>query len=139
MILGPDAFCGTWTLARQIQDRMAQHDGMLSGQTVFEKTGPTRLTYSEAGEFRLGRGPALRATRRYHWQFVASEVVVTFEDGSAFHKFTPQGVTAGTDHPCGDDYYTVGYDFSRWPNWSATWTVKGPRKDYTSVSHYKPG
>ncbi len=136
MMLGPEAFGGVWKLARRIDDRLAGQEGVLSGQVEMTPAGLLRLAYVETGEFRLGRGPAMQATRRYNWQFTASEVVVTFEDGSAFHKFTPQGCAAGSDHPCGDDYYKVAYDFTRWPNWEAIWTVLGPRKDYTSVSRY---
>jgi len=108
----------------------------MSGKAVFSSDAPRRLIYDEVGELRLGRGQAMQAKRRYIWGFEASEVFVTFEDGSDFHRFVPQGAVAGTDHPCGDDFYTVAYDFTRWPSWSAVWTVKGPRKDYTSTSQY---
>ncbi len=136
MILGPDAFVGRWKLARHIEDRHGGQDGQFSGQARFYTTSPTHLSYSEAGELRFARAPAMRAERKYNWVFEGSEVIVTFEDGRAFHRFTPQGVGAGTDHPCGEDYYTVAYDFTLWPLWEAVWTVRGPRKDYTSTSRY---
>jgi hypothetical protein len=46
------------------------------------------------------------------------------------------GQADGTEHPCGDDHYTVQYDFRSWPQWTAVWQVSGPRKDYTSRSAY---
>jgi len=137
MILSPKDFEGRWRLSRRIDDRLAGQEGILSGHVSFSNAGQNRLAYDEAGELRLGRSPAMQTKRRYLWRFEASDVVVTFEDGSDFHRFVPQGAVAGTDHPCGDDFYTVAYDFRRWPSWSAVWTVLGPRKDYTSTSHYQ--
>lgn len=136
MILGPDKFVGRWALSRRIEDRLTKQEGLFSGEARFDAESATRLRYSEDGELRLGRGQAFRAQRVYFWTFEASEVVVTFDDGRDFHHFVPEGAVDGSDHPCGDDYYTVAYDFNRWPMWRATWTVLGPRKDYTSVSTY---
>ena len=136
MILEASAFEGRWQLARRIDDRLAQQEGILSGTVDFTAHGSTRLEYHEVGELRLGRGPAMQAQRRYNWNFERGVVIVTFEDGSDFHQFVPSGVSQGSDHPCGDDLYTVSYDFTRWPQWQATWIVRGPRKDYTSVSTY---
>ena len=136
MILGPEAFEGRWALSRQIDDRHLGQDGIFSGEVVFKALTTRQLQYKEKGTLHFGRGPAMQAERRYLWNFEASEVDVRFEDGRAFHRFAPMGQAAGTDHPCGDDFYTVAYDFTRWPQWQAVWTVRGPRKDYTSVSHY---
>jgi len=108
----------------------------MNGYAVLTPKGEDTLVYVETGDMQLGQGPVLQATRTYIWRFVASEIVVTFADGADFHRFTPDGVVNGTDHPCGQDYYRVAYDFSVWPAWHATWDVSGPRKDYSSVSRY---
>ena len=137
-MLGPEAFAGAWTLRRQITDRMGGQEGQLTGQAVFSRTAPEALRYIETGQLRFGAGPAMTAERSYLWEFDTEGVAVRFADGAAFHRFTPAGHGAGTDHPCGADLYRVQYDFTRWPEWRATWVVQGPRKDYTSVSDYTP-
>ncbi len=136
MMLGPAAFEGVWRVARRIDDRLANQEGLFSGTARFEVTGPCDLSYCESGTLTLGRGPAMTAERRYLWTFAAGEVHVRFADGADFHRFIPQGVGAGTDHPCGDDLYSVTYDFGAWPRWQAEWSVRGPRKDYTSFTQY---
>ena len=131
-----DDFVGAWQLDRVIEDRMGAQSGALTGQASFKVMGGDTLAYGETGRLTLRQGPVLTATRRYTWAFEGARVQVAFEDGRPFHDFTPQGHAAGTDHPCGEDYYTVRYDFTGWPRWTAQWTVIGPRKDYVSTSVY---
>lgn len=131
-----DAFAGEWALSREITDRHAGQSGHMVGRVVMTPKGADLLAYSESGQMQLADGPVLQATRRYVWRFDGGRVIVTFAEGGDFHSFVPSGQGVGTDHPCGADYYRVAYDFTAWPAWSATWTVTGPRKDYTSVSHY---
>lgn len=135
--LTADDFVGEWRLEREIADRHAIQSGTMVGQAVFLLSAPERLDYAETGILQLAQGPALTAQRRYFWQFGAGGVQVFFQDGRPFHDFIPHGHATGTDHPCGEDYYTVRYDFTAWPLWTAVWTVKGPRKDYVSTSVYR--
>jgi len=131
-------FLGQWTLQRTIRDHLQGQHGTLEGQAVFAATDAAHLTYDETGTLTLENGARLEATRQYLWAFTPNAVVVSFDDGRPFHQFVPAGHAAGTDHPCGDDFYTVRYDFTLWPEWTAVWTVKGPRKDYVSTSTYHP-
>ncbi len=135
MMIGPADFVGQWRLTRQIDDRRAGATGHMEGQATFTPIGHA-LRYFEEGQLRLGDGPMLEAQRIYLWDFDGEEVAMRFEDGRAFHRFRPAGLSPGTEHPCGDDLYRVEYDFTAWPIWSATWEVSGPRKDYTFVSRY---
>ena len=132
-----DDFVGEWQLDRLIADRTGAQSGTFKGQADFRATGDDTLAYDETGLLTLDHGPVLTATRRYVCVFEGPRVLVAFEDGRAFHAFTPQGHAAGTDHPCADDFYTVRYDFTAWPRWTASWTVKGPRKDYVATSVYE--
>jgi hypothetical protein len=132
-------FAGSWLLRRQIDDRLSKQTGEFSGTAVLSKNAGGGLNYHETGTMVLGNGPAMTAERRYSWTFAADHIDVAFDDGRAFHRFVPSGHVAGTDHPCGADFYTVRYDFTDWPRWSAVWTVTGPRKDYVSVSQYERG
>ncbi|MDP5362201.1 MAG: DUF6314 family protein [Paracoccaceae bacterium] len=129
-------FAGEWVLERTIKDNLHGQDGTLVGQAVFKATDTSHLIYEENGTLTLQSGVSLAASRRYLWEFAGEAVVVTFDDGRPFHQFVPSGHAAGTDHPCGDDFYTVRYDFTAWPRWVAVWTVIGPRKDYVSTSVY---
>ncbi len=131
-----DDFEGTWQISREITDRLAGKPGQLTGTASFARDGDDVLLYEERGTLRLGDGPVLEATRRYRWHFVGDRVEMTFDDGAAFHSFTPHGYVDGTKHPCGDDTYNVRYDFIPWPRWRAVWVVTGPRKDYTSVTEF---
>ncbi len=135
-LLGPDDFLGRWRLRREITDHRLRQTGDLEGDAVLSRATDGMLDYAEAGELRYGDGPPMEASRAYRWHFVAGAVEVFFSDGRPFHSFEPAGHVEGTDHPCGADLYRVRYDFTRWPNWIATWAVKGPRKDYTAVSTY---
>jgi len=135
VILGAADFEGDWQLERIITDRLGGMDGTLSGMATFAGADGA-LTYDETGRLALKTGPVMAATRRYMWTFTPGRVVVCFSDGADFHSFSPSGAAIGTTHLCGDDLYDVTYDFESWPVWTATWSVKGPRKDYTSVSRY---
>jgi hypothetical protein len=135
-MLGADDFLGSWALQRTIVDNLHGQNGTLTGQAMFTGADVGQLTYEENGTLKLETGAVLAASRRYHWEFTGACVVVTFADGSPFHQFVPWDHAAGTDHPCGDDFYTVRYDFTHWPQWQAVWTVRGPRKDYVSTSLY---
>ena len=136
MMLRAADFEGAWQLTRQIDDRLAGQVAEMDGKAGFKLDVPDALTYVETGQLRIAGGPPFEARRRYVWSFVDDRVFVTFDDGAPFHSFAPKGKGVGTDHPCGDDFYRVTYDFTAWPTWRATWDVRGPRKDYTSVSVY---
>ena len=137
MILSASDFRGDWRLSRTITDRLGGMDGTLSGIATFAGAGQA-LTYDETGRLALASGAVMEATRRYHWHFGGDRVDVTFADGAAFHGFVLGGVVEGTTHLCGADLYDVTYDFTGWPVWTATYVVRGPRKDYTSFSTYRP-
>lgn len=137
MILKARDFLGRWELRRTIADHRDGQNGTLAGQAVFAGDDGLQLMYEESGTLTLESGATLEATRQYRWKFTPDAVIVTFADGRPFHRFVPSGHAAGTDHPCGADFYTVRYDFTRWPDWIAVWTVTGPRKDYVSTSTYQ--
>lgn len=132
-------FLGDWRLSREIIDHAGEMSGTLAGTVSFTEVASGALIYREEGTLHLASGARFTAQRQYEWSWQKEDVVVTFADGAAFHSFAPSGVGAGTAHLCGDDLYNVTYDFSGWPAWHAVWKVHGPRKDYTSVSHYTRG
>ncbi len=129
-------FAGKWTIGRLIEDRLSGQDGRFEGRAVFRPDGGA-LAYREEGRLALGTRPAMVATRDYLWREEAGRIVVAYGDGRPFHDFDPARPEAR--HACPPDDYRVRYDFSRWPDWVAVWTVSGPRKDYTMTSRYSRG
>ena len=124
-------FEGIWTLTRQITNHIGP-PATFTGTATFTPDG-AGLTLTETGWLQPGEGPALQATRTYLWR---EGITVLFDDGRPFHSFTADKPAAL--HDCPPDTYRVTYDFDRWPDWTATWHVTGPRKDYTMVSTYAP-
>ncbi|WP_298921392.1 DUF6314 family protein [uncultured Roseobacter sp.] len=123
-------FEGAWGITRHI----THADG-----TTAEFTGtaqwthdPGGLIYREIGKLQMAQGPAFQAERQYLWR---PGLNVYFDDGRFFHKAPERGGDA--THWCDPDTYHVTYDFSRWPDFTATWKVSGPKKSYTMRSQYK--
>ena len=122
--------------------------------------------YSEIGDFTTPQGLKLKANRQYVWRYHDSSDSVTVwfvkTDGSqtvdylfhtlSFHKpesenrehfqqALPFDVTASGHHSCEKDDYQVDHTFrmksiSVIDQWTAKFTVRGPRKNYIAVSNY---
>lgn len=126
-------FTGRWRIERRIDDRLGGVTGRFEGVAEFTPAA-TGLAYREEGRLRLGAGPEVVAVRDYLWRQEGGRIVVLHGDGRPFHDFDP--AEPGARHWCDPDDYRVRYDFARWPEWRAEWTVLGPRKDYTMRSTY---
>ncbi|MEM6587252.1 MAG: DUF6314 family protein [Pseudomonadota bacterium] len=127
-------FEGTWRITRTIDDRLGP-PGRFKGAAQFTPN-EDGLRYSETGQLTLGEGPSFSATRTYLWRADGPLIEVLFPDTSPFHRFDPNAGGAGERHYCDPDIYDVIYDFSDWPHWATTWTVTGPRKDYTMRTQF---
>lgn len=128
-------FVGKWRLTRDIQE----HTGGIttfSGEAVLSESD-AQLEYRESGRVTLANSKTIHAERIYIWRNgLNGQIDVYFADKRFFHSFSADKPYA--EHLCGNDLYKVTYDFTRWPVWESVWQVKGPRKDYTMVSHYAP-
>ena len=130
-------FVGRYGLSREIEDRHAKQKLTFLGKAEITAT-IDGARYAETGRMTFPNGPSFQSERRYLWAADGARIRVCFEDGRAFHDFDPEQGGAATEHLCGDDMYRGGYDFSDWPRWTLTWSVSGPRKDYTSCSMFTP-
>ena len=125
---------GRWHLTRRIRHGDGRED-RLDGEAHFTRTGP-RLVQDERGILIVGN-QRLEAEQRYLWQAAGDRIDVYFSDNRPFHSIPLHDPAPRTVHLCPPDRYEVAYDFTGWPNWSATWTVEGPRKDYEMRSDYR--
>ena len=122
-------FEGAWAFERRITHADGQ-EALVSGRAVWTRDGDG-LVCEETGEMRIAGAAPMQVARRYRW---AEGLRVHFEDGRFFHAVPPEGGEAS--HWCDPDQYDGSYDFSRWPAFSVTWAVRGPRKDYRMVTTY---
>ena len=135
MKLGADDFLGEWQITREITDFRILEAGTLEGLARFTPAD-AGLLYHERGTLRFAGGVPLVAERSYLWRFTDTDVFVAYADGAPFHSFPLEGGPEATPHLCGEDMYRGTYSFVGFPDWQVTWTVKGPRKDYRSVTRY---
>lgn len=131
------AFEGRWSLTRVVTDQQGGAQGHLNGVAVFSRKGEDHLLYEESGTLNYADQPPMAATRRYLWVVTQDGIDVLFEDGRPFHTIEKGRSMPDANHHCDPDLYHVSYDFTRWPQWSSSWRVVGPRKDYRMVSEYR--
>ncbi|MEO1344489.1 MAG: DUF6314 family protein [Pseudomonadota bacterium] len=127
-------FAGDWRVTRVIEDRLGP-PGQFEGTAALTPDGPG-LTYTEKGRLTLGSAPPMQAERSYLWREESDLIQVLFDDARPFHRFDPNLGGAGERHYCDPDIYDVVYALDDWPNWSSSWTVTGPRKDYTMRTQF---
>lgn len=132
------AFEGRWILDRAIEDVRAGQRGAFRGEAQFT-ADPAGLAYRETGALTVGdRGP-FTAERVYRWaEGGDGSIEVRFADGRLFHQFYADEAEPAAAHDCPPDRYRVRYDFARWPRWRAEWRVTGPRKDYVTLTTFRP-
>ncbi len=124
-------FEGAWAFERRITHAGGQ-EAVVTGRAIWMRDG-TGFEYVETGEMRLTGAAPMRVERRYRWE---EGPRVYFADGRFFHHVPPEG--GETAHWCDPDQYDGAYDFSRWPEFTVTWAVRGPRKDYRMMTIYTP-
>ena len=134
MTLGLLDFEGAWVLEK----RIVHADGQkveFRGSARFNPDGIGQV-YEERGLMKMEGKRPMSAQRRYLWRQVDRGLIeLFFEDGRPFHVIdlnAPQDT-----HWCDPDTYKVKYTFDYWPEWIATWDVKGPEKGYKMVSTYR--
>lgn len=121
------ALIGRWHVRRVVRDFAGSAGCVFSGEALLTESG-----FAEEGEMRVG-DRALPASRAYRLERQDGFVLV-FRGGEFFIRLggAPSQVV---HHQCGDDLYLGRFIF-RSDAWVEAWRVKGPRKNYTSVSRY---
>jgi hypothetical protein len=141
--------------------------GTFTGTASFHPRYPTdpqydgEYLYEEEGILHTDQGASLRGTRRYVYRYRESQgghVSAWFvkpDDGKTvdyfFHDLEFTALDAekdpgvwhakGSHHLCVQDNYDSAYEFSfcgvSIKTWQLTYTVKGPKKDYCTMSRYE--
>ncbi len=127
-------FQGAWRIDRRIEDARAGTIAHFDGTACFNADG-AGLILDESGTLSLTEQRPILASRRYLWQAGPDGIAVHFADGRFFHDIG-RGIAPKARHDCPPDIYEVIYDFAMWPEWHATWRVRGPRKNYVIHSRY---
>lgn len=124
-----DFLTGRWRIARRISDARAGMIGRLTGWAIFTPSADG-LVHDETGDLSFGayQGPV---TRTYHLAIEGpSAGIVRHADDSLFHALDLASGMADIVHACGDDQYRGRYRVLDENNFSVSWQVMGPRKQY---------
>ena len=124
-----DVLLGCWHVRRTVIDFLAGTSCVFSGQAVV-----TADAFVETGDIRIGER-RLAASRSYRLEKRGDMITVLRADGSAFISLDGRA-SQSVRHDCGADLY-VGRLLFRGPHeWAEAWRVKGPRKNYASLSRF---
>ncbi len=124
-----DAFIGTWSVRRTVIDFLAGTRCVFSGQAVV-----TAYAFEETGDISIGER-TLPASRSYRLERRADMISVLRADGSAFISLDGRA-SQSVRHDCGADLYLGRLLFRGPDEWAEAWRVKGPRKNYASLSRF---
>ena len=132
-----DQLEGAWSLARSIENTAT-----MTGIATFTRLGVDALAYREDGTAELASGQSLKAYRTFRFERAPEGFIVLFDETPPrlFHRIelTRQGdeLVAATSHICAPDSYESRYRFLRGGSFVIRHDMRGPRKDYVSVTTF---
>jgi len=130
-----DSLCGAWRFERSLSNQAA-----MAGRACFVPAADGRLHYAESGELVMPDGQRFQARRSYFYARLPEGFSVWFDEPLArlFHEVrlgTADGALRGAaTHPCAEDRYDTMYEFRPDGSFLIRHDVRGPRKDYVSVT-----
>ncbi|MGN6773782.1 DUF6314 family protein [Rhizobium sp.] len=123
-------YLGTWEVKRRILDRFNHSLVTFEGQAFV-----TPVQFEEHGDTRSDHA-TLRSSRTYRLDDTRDELVVRFPNLSEFIR-VGEGASQHITHHCGPDLYRGRLFFRSPDTWAEMWRVRGPRKNYLSLAHYR--
>ena len=123
-------FLGTWEVRRRIIDRVNRSLVTFEGQAFV-----TPVQFEEHGDTRSNCA-TLRSSRTYRLDDADDDLVVRFPDLSEFIRIG-EAASQRVVHHCGPDLYRGRLFFRTSDAWAEMWHVRGPRKHYLSLAHYR--
>lgn len=133
-----DRLEGAWDLGRTIQDQAT-----MTGIARFRRHDPDALEYREEGRVRLADGRAFDAHRQYRFERAPRGFLVFFaeEPPRLFHRIElmrdGDALAGSATHQCAPDVYDSNYRFLTDGSFFIRHAVRGPRKDYVSVTMFR--
>ncbi|MEM8618287.1 MAG: DUF6314 family protein [Actinomycetota bacterium] len=129
---------GSWRIWRSIDDRYGRQCMTGKGNAHFEPAGADVLEYHERLNMRFAhRATPLAATGSFVWRYDHPIVEVVSRDRLVVQRFDLLVDSHSYVHDCGPDRYEGRCDFSKWPDWTSSWDVVGPRKDYLMTTRFR--
>lgn len=122
------ALIGRWRVRRVVRDLIGSAGCVFFGEAVVTENG-----FSEEGEIRVG-DRALPASRAYRLERQDGSVLV-YRGEASFIRLGAEPSQV-VQHRCGDDSYVGRFIFRGPEEWAEAWRVKGPRKNYASISRF---
>lgn len=111
------------------------------------KLKPNILHYQEEGVFTSITGSSFNASREYFYNYNKGVISVFFaknnQAAKLFHLLEFNQIQldfplhAKAKHICNNDTYTASYEFKNSDQFSISYVVKGPSKDYMINTLYK--
>ncbi|NEI67944.1 hypothetical protein GR212_00040 [Rhizobium lusitanum] len=123
-------FLGTWEVKRRIIDRFNRSLVTFEGQAFV-----TPVQFEEHGDT-CSDDTTLRSSRTYRLDEGDDSLVVRFPNLSEFIRIG-EDASQRVIHHCGQDLYRGRLFFRGVDAWAEMWHVRGPRKNYLSLAHYR--
>jgi len=134
---------GSWAIEREIRPK-----GRFRGSATFSRVDARTLAYAEEGDLVLDEGGEMRGERRQTYILHENRIEIRFADGlNAGEHFVdinfpadPSAnwpICSGDTHLCLLDTYKATFCFETEDEFSITYEVCGPAKDYVSSSVYR--
>lgn len=134
-----DRLAGTWQLRRTIEGQAE-----MRGTATFTVLETGMMKYREDGRLRLADGNEFSAHKEYLFERTASGFKVYFAETPLrlFHSITlgrdGGSLHGSASHWCQPDTYDSQYVFREDGTFTIQHTVRGPHKDYVSVTALSP-
>lgn len=131
-----DFLPGEWALSRSVSG-LAEMRGTASIQATSGET-----EYRERVEVRTSAGAVFAASARYVLRRTRDGVAFYFADGESlfqalcFKEDDRGRLRAEAEHGCGEDRYVSTYELGPELRFSVRHDVRGPRKQYVSVTEF---
>jgi hypothetical protein len=124
-----DSVAGDWTVRRTMIDFLAGATYNFTGNAVV-----TADAFAERGVMQIG-AHSMPASRAYRLELREHSIGILRADGSDFIELERKA-TQIVHHRCGADVYAGRFWFRGPDEWAEAWRVKGPRKNYSSLSRF---
>jgi hypothetical protein len=125
---------GQWELTRNIKDKLNDKTFNLIGISIFTENNASYVC-NETGIIKSDNFQS-KAHQTYNWLLKPKGWEISFLNGNFFHDLELVMCDQQVYHKCNNDIYRGLFKLNLPTDFSVTWNVSGPRKDYQSQSYY---